>query len=390
MITLATRMSRLGTESAFEVLAKARALEAQGRHIIHLEIGEPDFDTPPHVVEAACQALRGGATHYTPSAGIPELRAAIAAEISRTRHQPVDVAQVVVTPGAKPIMFFTILALADDDTEVIYPNPGFPIYESMIHFAGARPVPLPLREERDFRFDVNELRDLITDHTRLIILNSPHNPTGGILEHEDLAAIADLCVARDIPVLSDEIYEHILYDGKFESIATFPGMSTSERTILLHGFSKTYAMTGWRLGYGVMPVSLAEQVTRLMTNSNSCTSAATQWAGLAALKGPQDSVGKMVEAFRERRDLIVEGLNTLPGIACVKPRGAFYVFPNITDTGMDSRTAEEFFMQKAGVACLSGAAFGEYGEGYLRLSYANSLDNIQKALDSMRRALEDR
>jgi len=390
MITLATRMSRLGTESAFEVLAKARALEAQGRHIIHLEIGEPDFDTPPHVVEAACQALRGGATHYTPSAGIPELRAAIAAEISRTRHQPVDVAQVVVTPGAKPIMFFTILALADDDTEVIYPNPGFPIYESMIHFAGARPVPLPLREERDFRFDVNELRDLITDHTRLIILNSPHNPTGGILEHEDLAAIADLCVARDIPVLSDEIYEHILYDGKFESIATFPGMSTSERTILLHGFSKTYAMTGWRLGYGVMPVSLAEQVTRLMTNSNSCTSAATQWAGLAALEGPQDSVGKMVEAFRERRDLIVEGLNTLPGIACVKPRGAFYVFPNITDTGMDSRTAEEFFMQKAGVACLSGAAFGEYGEGYLRLSYANSLDNIQKALDSMRRALEDR
>jgi len=390
MINLATRMSRLGTESAFEVLAKARALEAQGRHIIHLEIGEPDFDTPPHVVEAACQALRGGATHYTPSAGIPELRAAIAAEISRTRHQPVDVAQVVVTPGAKPIMFFTILALADDDTEVIYPNPGFPIYESMIHFAGARPVPLPLREERDFRFDVNELRDLITDHTRLIILNSPHNPTGGILEHEDLAAIADLCVARDIPVLSDEIYEHILYDGKFESIATFPGMSTSERTILLHGFSKTYAMTGWRLGYGVMPVSLAEQVTRLMTNSNSCTSAATQWAGLAALEGPQDSVGKMVEAFRERRDLIVEGLNTLPGIACVKPRGAFYVFPNITDTGMDSRTAEEFFMQKAGVACLSGAAFGEYGEGYLRLSYANSLDNIQKALDSMRRALEDR
>jgi aspartate aminotransferase len=390
MITLATRMSRLGTESAFEVLAKARALEAQGRHIIHLEIGEPDLDTPSHVVEAACQALRRGATHYTPSAGIPELRAAIAAETSRTRNQPVDVAQVVVTPGAKPIMFFTILALAEEGTEVIYPNPAFPIYESMINFVGAKPVPLPLREERDFRFDVNELRDLITDRTRLIILNSPHNPTGGILEHEDLAAIAEVCVERNIPVLSDEIYEHILYDGEFESIATFPGMSTTERTIILHGFSKTYAMTGWRLGYGVMPAPLAEQVTRLMTNSNSCTSAATQWAGLAALKGPQDSVGKMVEAFRQRRDLIVEGLNTLPGVTCVKPRGAFYVFPNITDTGMDSRTAEEFFMDRAGVACLSGTAFGRYGEGYLRLSYANSMENIQKALDNMRRALEDR
>lgn len=390
MITLATRMSRLGTESAFEVLAKARALEAQGRHIIHLEIGEPDLDTPSHVVEAACQALRCGATHYTPSAGIPELRAAIAAETSRTRNQPVDVAQVVVTPGAKPIMFFTILALAEEGTEVIYPNPAFPIYESMINFVGAKPVPLPLREERDFRFDVNELRDLITDRTRLIILNSPHNPTGGILEHEDLAAIAEVCVERNIPVLSDEIYEHILYDGEFESIATFPGMSTTERTIILHGFSKTYAMTGWRLGYGVMPAPLAEQVTRLMTNSNSCTSAATQWAGLAALEGPQDSVGKMVEAFRQRRDLIVEGLNALPGVTCVKPRGAFYVFPNITDTGMDSRTAEEFFMDRAGVACLSGTAFGRYGEGYLRLSYANSMENIQKALDNMRRALEDR
>ncbi len=390
MITLATRMSRLGTESAFEVLAKARALEAQGREIVHLEIGEPDFDTPPHIIDAACEALRSGATHYTPSAGIPQLRAAIAEEISRTRNQPVDVAQVVVTPGAKPIMFFVILALAEEGTEVIYPNPGFPIYESMIDFVGAKAVPLPLREERDFRFDVNELKDLITDRTRLIILNSPQNPTGGILEREDLAAIAEICVERNIPVLADEVYEHILYDGKFESIATFPGMSTTERTIILHGFSKTYAMTGWRLGYGVMPVPLAEQVTRLMTNSNSCTSAATQYAGIAALKGPQDSVGKMVKAFRQRRDLIVDGLNNLPGITCVKPRGAFYVFPNITGTGMSSRMSEDFFMNKAGVACLSGAAFGKHGEGYLRLSYANSLDNIQKALDNMRRALEDR
>ena len=390
MITLATRMSRLGTESAFEVLAKARALEAQGREIVHLEIGEPDFDTPPHIIDAACEALRSGATHYTPSAGIPQLREAIAEEISRTRNQPVDVAQVVVTPGAKPIMFFVILALAEEGTEVIYPNPGFPIYESMIDFVGAKAVPLPLREERDFRFDVNELKDLISDRTRLIILNSPQNPTGGILEREDLAAIAEICVERNIPVLADEVYEHILYDGTFESISTFPGMSTSERTIILHGFSKTYAMTGWRLGYGVMPVPLAEQVTRLMTNSNSCTSAATQFAGVAALKGPQDSVTEMVEAFRQRRDLIVEGLNDLPGVTCVKPRGAFYVFPNISGTGMDSRTAEAFFMDRAGVACLSGAAFGEYGEGYLRLSYANSMENIQKALDNMRRALEDR
>lgn len=390
MIKLATRMSRLGTESAFEVLARARALEAQGREIVHLEIGEPDFDTPPHIIEAACEALRSGATHYTPSAGIPQLRAAIAEEISRTRNQPVDAAQVVVTPGAKPIMFFIIMALAEEGTEVIYPNPGFPIYESMINFVGAKAVPLPLREERDFRFDVNELKDLITDRTRLIILNSPQNPTGGILEREDLAAIAEICVQRDIPVLADEVYEHILYDGTFESIATFPGMSTTERTIILHGFSKTYAMTGWRLGYGVMPVPLAEHVTRLMTNSNSCTSASTQFAGVAALKGPQDSVGEMVAAFRQRRDLIVDGLNSLPGVTCVKPRGAFYVFPNIRDTGMNSHTAEAFFMDRAGVACLSGAAFGEYGEGYLRLSYANSLENIQKALDNMRRALEDR
>ncbi len=390
MIKLATRMSRLGTESAFEVLARARALEAQGREIVHLEIGEPDFDTPPHIIEAACQALRSGATHYTPSAGIPELRAAIAEEISRTRNQPVDAEQVVVTPGAKPIMFFVILALGEEGTEIIYPNPGFPIYESMINFVGAKAVPLPLREERDFRFDVNELKDLITDRTRLIILNSPQNPTGGILEREDLAAIAEICVERDIPVLSDEVYEYIRYDGEFHSIATFPGMSTKERTIILHGFSKTYAMTGWRLGYGVMPVPLAEQVTRLMTNSNSCTAAATQYAGLAALKGPQDSVGVMVEAFRQRRDLIVDGLNTLPGVSCVKPHGAFYVFPNIRGTGMDSRTAEAYFMDRAGVACLSGAAFGQYGEGYLRLSYANSMENIQKALDNMRRALEDR
>jgi len=390
MIKLATCMSRLGTESAFEVLAKARALEAQGKQIIHLEIGEPDFDTPPHIIEAACRALHQGATHYTPSGGIPELRREIAAGMSLARGQEISPQQVVVTPGAKPIMFFVIIALAEPGTEVIYPNPGFPIYESMINFVGAKPVPIPLREERDFRFDVDELKSLITERTALVILNSPQNPTGGVLEPEDLQAIAEVCAARDIPVLSDEVYEHILYEGQFASIATYPGMSTSERTIILHGFSKTYAMTGWRLGYGIMPLPLAEQVTRLMTNSNSCTSAATQWAGLEALKGPQDSVGAMVAAFRLRRDLIVEGLNALPGVSCVKPKGAFYVFPNIRGTGMDSRSCESFMMNEAGVACLSGSAFGQYGEGYLRLSYANSVENLTQALENMRTALERR
>ena len=390
MIRLAERMSRLGTESAFEVLARAKALEAQGREIVHLEIGEPDFDTPPHIVEAACKALREGATHYTPSNGIPELRQVIAEGLSKTRGHQIDPQQVVVTPGAKPIMFFVIMALAEPGTEVIYPDPGFPIYQSMINFVGARAVPIPLREERGFGFDVNELRDLISDRTALIILNSPQNPTGGYLEPEDLQAIAEVCAERDIPVLSDEVYEYILYEGEFASISSEPGMSTAERTIILHGFSKTYAMTGWRLGYGVMPLSLAEQVTRLMTNSNSCTNAATQWAGIEALTGPQDSVATIVQAFRERRDVIVEGLNKIPGITCVNPKGAFYVFPNITGTGMDSRTCADFFMDQAGVACLSGTGFGEYGEGYVRFSYANSVENIRKALDRMGGALSKR
>jgi len=390
MIRLARRMSRLGTESAFEVLARAKALEATGRDIVHLEIGEPDFDTAPHIVEAACRALRGGATHYTPAPGIPELRAAIAETTSATRGHSVDVDQVVVTPGAKPIMFFTILALAERGKEVIYPNPGFPIYESMINFAGAKAVPIPLREEKGFRFDVNELVDLITDRTALIILNSPQNPTGGILTEDDLAVIARVCVERDIMVLSDEVYEHLIYDGTFHSITRFPGMSTKERTILLHGFSKTYAMTGWRIGYGVMPTALAEHVTRLVVNSASCTNAATQWAALEALRGPQDSVGAMVKAFAERRKVIVEGLNAIPGITCVNPGGAFYAFPNITGTGMSSREAEEFFLNVAGVACLSGTSFGKYGQGYLRLSYANSVEAIQKALARMADALASR
>lgn len=390
MIRLAERMNRLGTESAFEVLARAKALEAAGHDIVHLEIGEPDFDTAPHIVEAACRALRGGATHYTAAQGIPELRAAIAEVTGATRGHAVDMNQVVVTPGAKPIMFFTILALAEPGTEVIYPNPGFPIYESMINFVGAKAVPIPLREERGFRFDVDELLSLITDRTALIILNSPQNPTGGILTEEDLAAIAKACVERDIPVLSDEVYERFVYEGEFHSITKFEGMSTKERTILLHGFSKTYAMTGWRIGYGVMPADLAEHVTRLMVNSASCTNAATQWAALEALRGPQDAAAAMVEAFRERRQVVVDGLNAIPGITCVNPGGAFYAFPNISGTGMTSREAEAFFLNEAGVACLAGTSFGQYGQGYLRLSYANSVEAIEKALDRMAAALKRR
>ncbi|MFO7698111.1 MAG: pyridoxal phosphate-dependent aminotransferase [Anaerolineae bacterium] len=387
MFELAERMSRLGTESAFQVLARARALEAQGRDIIHLEIGEPDFATPDHIIEAACRALHEGWTHYTPTQGIPELCNVIAQQIGERRGQSVEPSQVVVTPGAKPIMFYVLLALAQPGREVIYPDPGFPIYKSMIDFCGAKAVPLPLREELDFRFQLDDLRPLINDRTALIILNSPHNPTGGIMEPSDLASIADLCVRHNIPVLSDEVYEQILYDGAFHSIATYPGMSTKERTIILHGFSKTYAMTGWRLGYGVMPEWLAEHVKRLMVNSNSCTNAATQWAGVAALTGTQEPVAQMVEAFRKRRQVIVEGLNSIPGITCRMPRGAFYVFPNITGTGLASQACEDLLLQKAGVATLSGTSFGVTGEGYLRLSYANSIENIEKAVERIRTTL---
>ncbi|MFH1085469.1 MAG: pyridoxal phosphate-dependent aminotransferase [Chloroflexota bacterium] len=389
MIKLAQSMARLGTESAFEVADRARALAAQGRDIIHLEIGEPDFDTPPHIVEAACKALHDGATHYTSPAGILPLREAIAAEMTRARGHDISPAQVIVTPGAKPIMFFTILAVAEPGDEVIYPDPGFPIYRSMINFTGATPVPLPLREEVGFRFLVDELRERITDKTALIILNSPQNPTGGVLEESDLKAIAEMCVERDILVLADEVYEHMIYDGTFASITRYPGMTTKERTIILHGFSKTYAMTGWRLGYGVMPEWLAPHLFRLMVNSNSCTNAATQYAGIAALAGPQDSVGKMLAEFDRRRHAVVAGLNKLPGVSCVMPRGAFYAFPNITGTGLDSKACEELLLNKAGVACLSGGAFGEYGQGYLRLSYANSLENIQRALARMDDVLSD-
>jgi aspartate aminotransferase len=382
---LATRMSRLGTETAFEVLVKARALEAQGREIIHLEIGEPDFDTPSNIVEAAVRSLREGQTHYTPSAGIPQLREAIAEEISTTRGIEANPDQVVVTPGAKPIMFFTILALCEKGDEVIYPNPGFPIYESMINFAGATPMPIPLLMEMDFRFDIEEFKGLVSPKTKMIILNSPHNPTGGVLSREDLEAIAEIAIENDAMVLSDEIYNRILYEGEFASITQFPGME--ERTIILDGFSKTYAMTGWRIGYGVMPEWLAAQVATLMVNSNSCTAAFSQWAAVEALQGPQDEPRKMVEAFRQRRDVIVDGLNQIPGFRCLRPKGAFYVFPNIESTDMSSQEMEDFLLNEAGVATLSGTSFGEHGEGFVRFSYANSVKNIKKALERIAEAM---
>ena len=385
MVKLAARMSRLGTETAFEVLVKAKALEAQGREIIHLEIGEPDFDTPVNIKYAAIKALTEGWTHYTPSAGIPELREAIAEEISKTRGIEVNPNQVVVTPGGKPIMFFAILALCEPGDEVVYPNPGFPIYESMINFTGATPVPIPLLMEKEFRFDIDEFRSLVSPKTKLIILNSPENPTGGVLTREDLEAIAEVAIENDAMVLSDEIYSRMVYEGEFASIASVPGMQ--ERTIILDGFSKTYAMTGWRLGYGVMPEWLAEQIAKLMVNSNSCTAAFTQWAGVEALRGPQDESEKMMAAFKERRDIIVDGLNKIPGFRCLRPKGAFYVFPNIEGTGMSSREMQDYLLNEAGVACLSGTAFGKYGEGFLRFSYANSIENLQKALERIGEAV---
>ena len=376
---VADRMSRLGTETAFEVLVKARALEAQGRDVVHLEIGEPDFDTPPHVISAGKQALDDGYTHYGPSAGLPELREAIAVDVARSRGIDVRMSQVVVTPGAKPIMFFVIMALAQAGDEVIFPDPGFPIYESAIRFVGATPVPVPLREERGFSLNVDELKALVSPRTRLIVLNSPHNPTGGTLPEADLRAIADVAVQHGIPVLSDEIYSQMLYEGTFHSITAYDGMA--DLAIILDGFSKTYAMTGWRLGYGVMPESLADHVTRLMTNCNSCTATFTQRAGLAALQGPQDAVGEMMSEFRRRRDLFVAGLNDIDGIQCALPGGAFYAFPNITGLGRTSKEVADFLLQEGGVAALAGDDFGPSGAGYVRFSYANSLDNLKKALE---------
>ncbi len=383
---LASRMERLGTETAFSVLAKAKALEAQGREIIHLEIGEPDFHTPSHIIEAGCRALREGHTHYTPTAGIPELRAAIADDVARSRRIAVEPEQVVVTPGGKPIMFFVILALVEPGDEVLLPNPAFPIYESMVNFVGGRPVFVPLRQENEFRFDLDEFRAGLSEHTRLVILNSPANPTGGVLTPEDIASLAEILRERpDVFVLSDEIYSRLLYAGSFASIASEEGLGPDGRTIILDGFSKTYAMTGWRLGYGVMPEPLAEEVIKLQVNSNSCTNAATQYAGLEALAGPQESVERMLSEFRARRDLIVSGLNALPGIECVTPRGAFYAFPRVE--GYPAGALADMLLEEAGVACLAGTAFGRYGEGHLRFSYANSRENISRALGRMEEVL---
>jgi aspartate/methionine/tyrosine aminotransferase len=382
-LRLARRMSRLGTETAFEVLNRARELERQGKDIIHLEIGEPDFDTPGNIIQSAVGALNTGWTHYGPSAGLPDLRKAIADEVSHSRGVRVQPEEVVVVPGGKPIIFFSILALVDEGDEVIYPNPGFPIYESMINYVGGRGLPIRLREERDFRLDVSELEKLITDRTRLIIINSPHNPTGGVLNKRDIEQIAHAVGDRNIFVLSDEIYSRLIFDGSHYSIMSEPGFK--ERTILLDGFSKTYAMTGWRMGYGVMRPDLATQVARLMTNSNSCTASFSQVAGIEALRGDQGSVDHMREEFQRRRDMFVAGLNRIKGFSCRMPKGAFYVFPNITATGWKSKPLADALLEEAGVACLSGTSFGEFGEGYLRFSIANSMENLNLALERVER-----
>ena len=379
-------MGRLGTESAFEVLARAKALEAAGKSVIHLEIGEPDFPTAPHIAEAAIEALRAGHTHYVPAPGIPALRESVAAFLDRTGRLPgVSPGRVVVTPGAKPIMFFTILALCEPGDEVLYPDPGFPMYESIAAFAGATPVPVPLREANGFRVDVAELESLITPRSKLLILNSPHNPCGSALTRSDCEAIAALALEHDLVVLSDEVYWALRYGGAHASVLEFDGMA--DRTILLDGWSKTYAMTGWRLGFGVFPSSLVEPVTRLAINSVSCTSAFSQYAAIAALEGPQDGVAGMVAEFRRRRDVTVAGLNAIPGVSCVVPDGAFYAFPNISGTGVSAPALAERLLNEAGVACLAGTAFGGWGEGFLRLSYANSVANIEAALDAMKALL---
>ena len=379
---LAARMSRLQTESAYEVLAKARALEAQGKRIIHLEIGEPDCATPRHVVEAGKKALDDGWTKYGPTQGLPDLREAIAADVARTRGVKVGAENVCVVPGAKPAIFFAMMALLEPGDEVIFPDPGFPIYESMIRYLEAVPVPIPLVESHGFSFDLDILRDSLSSRTRLVILNSPANPTGGVIPRDDLAQMSEMLRDRDLMVLSDEIYSRIWYEAEPGSIAGFDGMQ--EKTIIVDGFSKTYAMTGWRLGYGVMPVWLASAVNMLTVNSNSCTASFTQRAGLAALTGPQNDVAAMVGEFRRRRDAIVDGLNSIPGFTCSVPAGAFYAFPNVGGTGIPSRTLADLVLNEAGVACLNGGSFGAHGDGYLRFSYANSLPNILEAIDRIR------
>jgi aspartate aminotransferase len=382
-MNVAERMFLLGTESAFEVLAKAKALEAQGKDIIHLEIGEPDFETPQHIKDAAVQALQDGFTHYVPTPGIPEVRQAVARNVGERRGMDVDWQRVIITPGAKPIMFFTLLALAEPGAEVIYPDPGFPIYESMVKFCGAKAVPMPLRGELNYHPDLDEFATLVNKNTRLVILNSPHNPCGSVLSREEIERIAAIVREQsDAYILTDEVYKDLLYTGEHVSIATMPGMA--DRTIILDGLSKSYAMTGWRLGYGVFPEPLVEHIIKLAVNSVSCANAFSQMAMIAALEGPQDSVSAMREEFMKRRDVVVEGLRSIPGITCPMPEGAFYAFPSIKGTGLTSMEFETKALQEAGVAVLSGSAFGGFGDGYVRLSYANSVENLQKAIERLR------
>lgn len=390
----AERMSHLGTENAFEILAEVKKLEFAGRNIISFAIGEPDFDTPEHIKTACIQAIRNNATHYGPSAGLLPLRQEIAQYIAHTRNIHVHPDEVVVTAGAKPIIYYVIHALVDPGNEVVYPNPGFPIYESVIRFVGGKPVAGTLHESRNFTFDIEQLRSLIGPNTKLIILNSPQNPTGGMLTANDLQAIAKMAVEHDLWVLSDEIYSRIIYDGEFQSIASLPGMKN--RTIILDGFSKTYAMTGWRLGYGVMPEALAQLVARLVTNSESCTNTFVQYGGIAAMQGPQDAVTAMVTELRSRRDLIVEGLNQISGISCLSPNGAFYVFPNVTEAcrrlGLKtSKDLQQYLLKEASVAVLPRSAFGLKGDDengeFVRLSYATSRENIERGLEQIQRAV---
>lgn len=380
-------MTRLGTETAFEVLVRARALEAQGRDIIHLEIGEPDFDTPRHIVEAGQAALGEGWTHYGPTQGQPELREAVAAYLSRTRGIEAKAERVCVVPGGKPVIFFTLLAVLEPGDEVLYPNPSFPIYESMIRYCGAVPVPVPLLEERGFSFDLNLFRDKLSPKTRIVILNSPANPTGGVLPEADVRELAAMLAERDVLVLSDEIYSRMSYSHPAASIAAMPGML--DKTVILDGFSKTYAMTGWRIGYGHFPAWLVDPVNKLMVNSNSCTASFTQRAGLAALVGDQEPAESMIAEFKRRRDAFVEKLNGIEGFRCALPEGAFYAFPNIKGTGWASKPLADALLNDAGVACLSGTAFGEFGEGFLRFSYANSMENLDKAVDKIRGFLNE-
>ncbi len=381
MSKIASRMGNLGTETAFEVLVKANALAAKGVDVVHLEIGEPDFETPDHIKDASKQALDDGFTHYGPAAGLPDVREKIAAHTAETRGMTVDPDHIVVTPGAKPIMYFAMTVLVEEGDEVIYPNPGFPIYESMINFSGGTPVPMRLYEEEGFKPDIDELRKLANPKTKLIILNSPHNPTGGMLDQKDLEAIAEIAIENDAIVLSDEVYRDILYNGTHHTIATLPGMQ--ERTIILDGFSKTYAMTGWRLGYGVFPPEMVPHVSRLMVNSVSCTAAFVQKGGIAAIDGPKEEPHQMVKEFKERRDWTCDALNAIDGVRCFKPGGAFYLFPNVSDLGMTSQEFGDRVLYEAGVAVLPGTSFGQYGEGYARLSFATSLENLQKGVGKM-------